>query len=258
LAHADVQTALITALTFLFSLFVIPLVSLRAAHSETTTVAVAANFTAAAKDIEKAFEAATGHDLVLSFGSTGKLYAQIIKGAPFDAFLAADATRPMKLETDGQAVVNTRFTYALGQIVLWSPKDGVDVRSLLFAGDYNKLAIANPKTAPYGAAAVQALEKLNLLEMAQGKLVQGDSIAQTHQFVSTGAADLGFVAMAQVALDGSGSKWAVPADLYAPIAQQAILLNKGANNAATVAFLDFLKSSDALTIIKSYGYGVEN
>lgn len=229
-----------------------------AAQAETTNVAVAANFTAAAKDIEKTFETATGHDLVLSFGSTGKLYAQIIKGAPFDAFLAADATRPMKLETDGQAVADTRFTYAFGQIVVWSPKDGVDVHSRLSAGNYNKLAIANPKTAPYGAAAVQALEKLNLLEMAQGKLVQGDSIAQTHQFVSTGAADLGFVALAQVALDGSGSKWAVPADLYAPIAQQAILLNKGANNAATVAFLAFLKSPEALAIIKSYGYGVEN
>ncbi|OEJ66942.1 molybdate ABC transporter substrate-binding protein [Magnetovibrio blakemorei] len=228
------------------------------AHADTTNVAVAANFTAAAKDIEKAFKSATGHDVVLSFGSTGKLYAQIIKGAPFDAILAADAARPIKLEADGQAVANTRFTFAFGQIVLWSPQDGVDVRSLLSTGNYNKLAIANPKTAPYGAAAQEALEKMNLMKMAQGKLVQGDSIAQTHQFVSTGAADLGFVALAQVALDGSGSKWAVPSDLYAPIAQQAILLNKGTNNPATIAFLDFLKSSEAITIIKSYGYGVEN
>lgn len=228
------------------------------AQADTTNVAVAANFTAAAKDIEQAFKTATGHEVVLSFGSTGKLYAQIIKGAPFDAFLAADAARPTKLETDGQAVAGTRFTYAFGQIVVWSPKDGVDVHTQLSAGDYNKLAIANPKTAPYGAAAMQALEKLNLLDMARDKLVQGDSIAQTHQFVSTGAADLGFVALAQVALDGSGSKWVVPADLYDPIAQQAILLNKGANNPATVAFLDFLKSPEALTIIKTYGYGVEN
>jgi molybdate transport system substrate-binding protein len=226
-------------------------------HAESTNVAVAANFTAAAKDIEKAFKTSTGHDVVLSFGSTGKLYAQIINGAPFDAFLAADAARPSKLETDTQAVAGTRFTYAYGQIVLWSAKQNVDVHNLLLAGDYNKLAIANPKTAPYGAAALQALEKLNFMEKAQEKLVQGDSIAQTHQFVSTGAADLGFIAMAQLAQDGSGSKWIVPSDLYDPIAQQAILLNKGANNVATVAFLDFLKSPEALTIIKSYGYGVE-
>lgn len=222
----------------------------------TTTVAVAANFTAAAKDIERAFEAASGYDLVLSFGSTGKLYAQIIKGAPFDAFLSADQMRPEKLEQERRGVADTRFTYALGQIVLWSSKTGVDPQALLTAGTYNKLAIANPKTAPYGVAALQALQNLELLKGAKTKLVRGDSIAQTHQFVSTGAADLGFIAQAQVALDVGGSTWPVAPDLYQPIAQQAILLPRGQDNAATRAFLTFLKTPEALDIIRMYGYGV--
>lgn len=242
------------ALTIAFVFLCSPIL----AHGETTNVAVAANFTAAAKAIQQDFEFATGHKLVLSFGSTGKLYAQIIKGAPFDAFLAADALRPQTLEQDGQAVQGSRFTYALGQIALWSPKGGLDVKDMLQTGHFNKLAIANPQTAPYGVAALQTLEALGLSTVTEDKLVKGDSIAQTRQFASTGAADLGFVALAQVALDTSGSLWVVPDALHAPIEQQAVLLNKGADNPATIAFMAYMKTKNTLKIIKSFGYGVKD
>jgi len=223
--------------------------------AEAVNVAAAANFTAAAKYIEEAFEAATGHDVVFSFGSTGKFYSLIVNGAPFDAFLAADAVLPEMLEGEGHAMAGTRFTYALGTLVLWSPRPGQDLKARLLAGSYEKLAIANPKTAPYGAAAVQALEAMGLSRDASDKLVQGDSVAQTRQFVASGAADLGFVALAQVVLDPSGSTWFVEEDLYDPIAQQAVLLIEGADNAAALAFLEFLKGPQAVEIIRSFGYG---
>jgi len=225
------------------------------AQAETVNVAAAANFTAAANDIEEAFEAATSHDVVFSFGSTGKLYSLIVNGAPFDAFLAADAVLPERLEGEGHAIAGTRFTYALGTLVLWSPRPGQDLKARLLAGSYERLAIANPKTAPYGAAAAQALEAMGLTQDASDKLVQGDSVAQTQQFVGSGAADLGFVALAQVVLDPSGSTWLVDEGLYDTIAQQAVLLVQGADNAAALAFLKFLKGPRAVEIIRSYGYG---
>lgn len=226
-----------------------------------TTIAVAANFTAAAKDIAQAFSAQTGHKAVLAFGSTGKLYTQIAHGAPFEAFLAADQLRPEKAEAEGLAVKGTRFTYANGKIVLYSADpsmiDGMG-GVLKQPERIRKLAIANPKTAPYGAAAMEAMRNLGVLAGLSDKLVQGDSIAQTHQFVATKAAQLGFVAYAQVIHAKDGSTWEVPEYLYAPIRQDAVLLKKGETSEAAKAFLAFLQSSDAKAIIRSYGYGIEN
>lgn len=226
-----------------------------------TTIAVAANFTATAKDIAKAFEMETGHKAILAFGSTGKLYAQIVHGAPFDAFLAADQARPAKAEAEGFALKGSRFTYATGKIVLYSADASlVDDGGAVLAnpGAISRLAIANPKTAPYGAAAVQVLERLGLYDGLKPKIVQGDSIAQAYQFVVTGNATLGFVAAAQVATSKTGSKWVVPEDLYIPIRQDAQLLAKGAGSDAAKAFLAFLKTPQARSIIRAYGYGVED
>lgn len=224
-----------------------------------TTIAVAANFTAAAKEIVQAFEAETGHEAVLAYGSTGKLFAQIAYGAPFDAFLAADEVRPAKAVDDGLAVKGSRFTYALGKIVLYSlDQNLIDASGeVLSRGDsFAKLAIANPKTAPYGAAAIETLQKQGVYAAVRGKIVKGDNIAQTHQFVMTENAQLGFVALAQVIKAQAGSKWVVPEELYTPIRQDAVLLERGQNNEAATAFLDFLKSEKGRAIIRSYGYGV--
>ena len=229
------------------------------ARAAETNVAVAANFTAAAKDIASAFKAETGHEAVLSFGSTGKLYTQIANGAPFQVFLAADTKRPAKALAEGLGVAGTSFTYATGKIVLYSVDaalvDG-DGKVLGTPDKFEKLAIANPKTAPYGAAAVEAMTKLGVYDSVKAKIVQGDSIAQTHQFVATGNAQLGFVALSQVVADDKGSKWVVPADLYAPIAQDAVLLKTGADSEAAKAFLAFLKGDTAHAIIEKYGYGL--
>ncbi|MBI1194659.1 MAG: molybdate ABC transporter substrate-binding protein [Gammaproteobacteria bacterium] len=231
------------------------------AQAETATIAVAANFTDATRDIVPLFEKATGHTVKVSYGSTGKLYAQIENGAPFDAFLAADINRPSKAERDGLAVNGTRFTYAKGKLALWSAKPGrfEDGGAYLKTGDFERVAIANPKTAPYGLAALQVLEHLALDHELQGKLVQGDSIAQTFQFVVSGNAEIGFVALSQVrAWKGDkGSAWEIPEPYYAPIEQQAILLTRGADNPAAWAFLAFLKGAEARTVITRYGYGVE-
>jgi molybdate transport system substrate-binding protein len=228
------------------------------AHAGETLVAVAANFTAAAQEIGAAFTEATGHDVRFSFGSTGKLYAQISHGAPFDAFLAADAARPEKAEAEGLAVPGSRFTYALGRIVLFSADpDLVDKAGAVLKDPeaFDKLAIANPVTAPYGAAAVEALTALAVHDAITPKLVQGDSIAQTLQFVTTGNAQLGFVALSQVAGHDDGSRWLVPQDLYAPIRQDAVLLTPGTDNAAALAFLDFLRGPNAAAVMDRYGYG---
>lgn len=222
-------------------------------------VAVAANFTAPAQQIAAQFEQDTGNKAVLSFGATGKFYAQINNGAPFEVFLAADDETPMKLEQEGQAVRGTRFTYAIGKLVLWSAKDGyVDARGdVLRSGDFAHLSIGNPKTAPYGAAAVETLTKLGLYERLQPKLVQGENISQAQQFVSTGNAELGFVALSQVWKDGklsSGSAWIVPSNLYSPIRQDAVILKKGEANPAARALETYLKSDKAKAIIRAYGY----
>lgn len=230
------------------------------ARAEETQVAVAANFTAPAKLIAAEFEKETGHKAVLAFGATGKLYAQIKNGAPFEVLLAADDRTPAKLEEEGMAVRDSRFTYAVGQLVLWSARpDLVDEEGeVLEKGDFKHLAIANPKTAPYGAAAIETLTALKLLEALTPKLVQGENIAQTHQFVVSGNAELGFVALSQVWKDGkltSGSAWVVPEALHTPIRQDAVLLNSGAGNAAAVAWLDFLKGEKAREVIHAFGYG---
>lgn len=230
------------------------------ADAAETNVAVAANFTAAAKDIAKAFEAETGHKAVLVFGSTGKLYAQIANGAPFHVFLSADAKTPKQTTDEGLAAPNTAFTYAKGKIVLFSADAAVvdGAAEVLRTPDaFSKIAIANPQTAPYGAAAVEAMKKLGVYDGLKDKIVQGDSIAQTHQFIMTHNAQLGFVAYAQVIHDKTGSMWLAPESLYTPIRQDAVLLKPGMNNEAAQAFFKFLQSDAARTIIAAYGYGLE-
>jgi len=228
------------------------------AFAGTALVAVAANFTAPAKEIGAAFAEKTGDSIQFSFGSTGKLYTQISQGAPFDAFLAADDVRPVKAETEGYAVARSHFTYAVGKLAPWTAKPGVvDADgAVLKSGSFAKLAIASPIAAPYGAAAVEALAKLGLYDTLKPKLVQGNNISQAHQFVATGAAELGFVALSQVKLDPSGSRWDVPQDLYAPIHQDAVLLKPGAANPVATAFLGFLTSPEARAVLAKYGYGV--
>jgi molybdate transport system substrate-binding protein len=232
-----------------------------AAHADEVQVAVAANFTAPMQKIAAEFEKDTGHKAKLAFGATGKFYAQIVNGAPFEVLLAADDETPARLESEHRTVPGTRFTYATGKLALWSAKDGyVDGQGrILRTGDYAHLAIANPKTAPYGAAAIETLTKLNLAERVQGKLVQGENIGQTYQFVSTGNAPLGFVALSQVYRDGkftSGSGWIVPANLHGPIRQDAVILARGSANPAAKALEAYLKSDKARGIIRSYGYAL--
>jgi len=232
-----------------------------AAQANDVQVAVAANFTAPMQKIAAEFAKDTGHKAVLAFGATGKFYAQIVNGAPFEVLLAADDATPARLETEHRTVPGTRFTYAIGKLALWSAKEGVvdNQGQVLKTGDYAHLAIANPKTAPYGAAAIETLAKLNLLDRVQGKLVQGENIAQAYQFVSTGNAPLGFVALAQVYRDGrftSGSGWIVPATLHAPIRQDAVILAKGSANPAAQALEAYLKSDKARGLIRSYGYAL--
>jgi molybdate transport system substrate-binding protein len=220
-----------------------------------TNVAVAANFTEAAKEISAAFKQKTGHDVVLSFGSSGQFYTQITQDAPFQLLLSADEERPKKLIEDGLAVANSRFTYAIGKLVLWSKTlDFVKGEETLEAGAFTRLAIANPTAAPYGAAAVETLKALKLYETLQPKIVQGTNIAQTFQFIETGNAELGFIALSQLIGHPSGSLWLVPQTLYAPIRQDAVLLKKGAANEAATAFLSFLKGPEARAIIIKYGY----
>ena len=222
-------------------------------------VAVAANFTEPAKDIAAAFEKKTGNHVVMSFGASGAFFSQIEQGAPFEIFLSADAERPAKLEADGFGVTGTRFAYAYGQLVLWSPTPGlVDSQGAVLAkGHFDHLGMADPAAAPYGAAAVETLKKLGLYDKLQSKIVKGASIAQAFTFVQSKAADLGFVALSQVIKQPGGSEWIVPKADYTPIDQQAVLLKPGANDPAARAYLDFLKSPQAVAIIKSYGYQVK-
>jgi molybdate transport system substrate-binding protein len=223
------------------------------------SLAVATNFTVPLKRIAEQFERDTGHKVQASYGATGKFYAQIQHGAPFQILLAADDETPARLEKEGAAVVGSRFTYAIGKLVLWSAKDGmVDATGEVLAkGQFTRLALANPTLAPYGGAAVEALKKLRLLGALESKFVYGDNIAQTHQFIVSGAAPLGFVAMSQVFEGGrlkSGSAWVVPGSLHAPIRQDAVLLTKGQGQPAVEAFLAFLKGAKAQAIIRSHGY----
>jgi len=218
-------------------------------------VAVAANFAGAFQQITAAFQADTGHTVITSVGSTGKFYQQVKAGAPFDVLLAADDETPKKLEDEGLAVQGQHFTYAKGKLVLWSAKpDLVDPKGeVLSKGNFDKLALADPKLAPYGVAALEALGKLGVLD----KLVQGESIAQAYQFIATGNADVGFVALSQVAPPGkapTGAWWVVPARLYTPLLQDAALLQKAEGSAAAKALLAYLKGDKARAIIKAHGY----
>jgi molybdate transport system substrate-binding protein len=223
-------------------------------------IAIAANFTGAAKEIAASFEHQTGHKAVLIFGSTGKLFAQISHGAPFDVYLAADQKRPLKAENDGLAISGTRFTYAIGKISLYSANPVLidSTPQILTTNGFAKLAMANPKTAPYGAAAQEVLKKLKLYDKVRSKIVMGENAAQTYQFVMTGNAQLGFVANSHATANKDGSRWLVPSNLYTPIRQDGVLLKHGATNRAARSFLLYLKGQNARAIIQKFGYDVGN
>ena len=229
------------------------------ALADDVQVAVAANFSAPMKEIATAFEQETGHKVLISSGSTGKLYEQIRNGAPFQVFLAADDKAPAKLDSESMTVPGTRFTYAIGKLVLWSAKPGfVDGKGeVLKKGVFQHIAVANPKLAPYGAAALETMTKLGVLAGIEPKIVQGENISQTQLFVASGNAELGFLALSQVMKDGKpveGSMWVVPADLHSPIRQDAALLATGKGKPAAEALMKYLKSDRARVIIKSFGY----
>jgi molybdate transport system substrate-binding protein len=227
------------------------------------TVAVAANFVEPLETLQKMFGEETGHELVVVPGSTGKLYAQIVNGAPFDILLAADQERPEKLAAEDQGEPESVFTYAIGRLTLWSPEPGVvaeDGAKTLREGDFLHLAIANPELAPYGLAAQQTLQNLGLWDGLQDRIVRGENIAQTFQMVESGNAELGFVALSYVASERNrnpGSRWDVPGELHEPIRQDAILLQRGAENEAARAFLAFLKTPEAREVIERFGYAVD-
>jgi len=226
------------------------------AYAGEIRVAVAANFAPTLAEIADAFEAKTGHQVILASGSTGKHFAQIINGAPFDAFFAADVERPRLLDEAGVGIPGSRYTYALGRLVLWSPEPGFvdDAGAILFGDGYARLAIANPRLAPYGSAAKMVLEELGLWEILQDRLVRGENINQAFQFVHSGNAQLGFVAASQLTgeeFSARGSRWQVPATLHAPIRQQAILLT---DSDIARQFMEFTLSFEADRIILDNGY----
>ena len=231
----------------------------QASWSATVLVAVAANFSKPMTEIVSQFEKATGHSAKLSFGSSGKFVSQLENGGPFEVLLSADEKGPEKLEQAGLTVPNSRFVYALGRLVLWSatPNFVDDKGKILMTSNFKHLALADPKVAPYGAAAIDVLKKLKLFEKLQPLFVQGENIAQTYQFISTANAELGFLALSQVIENGKivgGSSWIIPDNLHAPIRQGAVLMKKGAENPAARALIDYLKSIPALAIINKYGY----
>lgn len=228
------------------------------ALADQVPVAVAANFTAPMQKIAAEFEKDTGHQVVASYGATGKFYAQIRNGAPFEILLAADDETPARLVKENAAVAGSQFTYAIGKLVLWSAKpvivDGAG--EVLKQGGFEHIALANPKLAPYGAAAVAAMKALGVYDSLQPKFVTAENIGQTYQFVSSGNALLGFVALSQVLKDGriEGSAWVVPAKLYPPIRQDAVILDKGRGRPAAEALMKYLKGDQAKAVIRSYGY----
>jgi len=233
------------------------------AFAEPLRIAVASNFLVPAKALVARFERTSGKAITVSAGSTGKLYAQIVNGAPYGIFLAANVSEPKRLEADGRAVAGSRFTYATGRLVLWSRNPALltagDGADLIRRQDFTCLAIANPRTAPYGAAAVQAMQALGLDPMGLGpRLVRGENVSQAHQFIASGNVDVGFVALSQVGnprRPAKGSYWLVPADLHDPIEQQAVLLARAAADAHANAFLRYLRSPEARALIAGYGYG---
>ena len=247
----------------IFALLVFFHILLTTASAEEVRVAVAANFRAALSEIVKLFERDTRHTALVSSGSSGKFYAQINHGAPFDVFFSADVARPQLMEEEGLAVPGSRFTYAIGRLTLWSPDPNMikgEGLTVLSNGPFEHLAMANPKTAPYGAAAKHILEALGLWNHIKGRIVQGENIGQAFHFVYSQNAQLGFVALSQVLgpkINGAGSRWDVPENLHEPLRQQAILLITGQQNKAATAFLDYVKGPKARTIIEQFGYGLE-
>lgn len=230
-----------------------------AVQAATVQVAVAANMAAPLQALLPGFQRDSGHSATVVLGSTGKLYAQIRNGAPFDVLVSADEATPARLETEKMAVAGTRTTYAIGRLVLWSPrKDQVDAQGrVLQNGTFQHLALANPATAPYGAAAVQAMEQLGVRAHLQARWVLGESVAQAYQFVASGNAALGFVALSQVWQGGQlreGSMWLVPQSLHAPLRQDAVLLQRGQGNPAAAALLAYLRSDQARSVLRSFGY----
>ena len=225
------------------------------ARAGTTNIAVAANFTDAAKEIASAFKAKSGHEAILSFGASGQIYTQIQQSAPYKVFLSADDERPKKLAEEGLAIQGSRFTYAIGKLVLWSKdQDLIKGEATLKANAFSRLSIANPSAAPYGAAAIEVLEALNLYGTIKTKIVMGNTIAQAFQFVETGNAEIGFVSLSQITGNKAGSRWMVPQSLYTPIRQDAILLKNGETDDASREFISFLKGPEARAIIEKYGY----
>lgn len=246
MARGRILAAVVVATVALFS---------GAARADKAHVAVSANFTEPVKEIAAAFKAESGHDVVLSFGSAGQFYTQIKQEAPFEVFLSGDEDRPKKLIEEGIAVAGSRFTYAIGKLVLWSRDPGlVKGEETLREGRFNKLAIGNPLAGPYPVAAIALMKSLNLYDRLKPKFVEGATISQVYQFIDTGNAEVGFVALSQVMDGANGSRWIVPQDMYPTIQQDAVLLRKGANNPAAVAFLVFLKGGRARAIIAKYGY----
>jgi molybdate transport system substrate-binding protein len=228
------------------------------AEAGQTNVAVAANFTEPAKEIAALFQQKTGNVAVLSFGASGAFFTQIAHDAPFQVFLSADAERPKAAVEQGFAVAGTLFTYAIGKLVLWSKVvDVTNGEAALKGGAFSKLSIANPASAPYGAAAIETMKALGAYDALQPKIVQGASIAQAFQFVDTKNAELGFVALSQLYGVTDGARWMVPQSLYTPIRQEAVLLKKGEGDEASKAFLDFLKGPEARAIIAKFGYALE-
>lgn len=242
------------------ALLVTLLLMATAAHADEIPVAVAANFTAPFNKIVAEFEQDTGHKVIASFGSTGKFYAQIRNGAPFEILLAADDETPARLVKEGAAVAGSPFSYAIGKLVLWSAQPAVvDAKGeVLQRGGFEHLALTNPKLAPYGAAAVEAMKKLGVYERLTPRFVTAETITQTHQFVSSGNSLLGFVALSQVQKDGQieGSAWVVPAHLHTPIRQDAVLLNPGRDKAAAAALLRYLRGAKAQAVIRRFGYEI--
>lgn len=238
-------------------------ISVSAALADEVQVAVAANFTEPMKKISAEFEKTTGHKVALSFGSTGKFYSQIKAGAPFEVLVAADDETPLKLEAEGAAVKGSHFTYAIGKLVLWSAKEAIvdDKGEVLKKGGFDHLSVANPKLAPYGAAGIETLKALGVYDAISPKIVQAENIAQAYQFIATGNALLGFVALSQViGEDGkvkSGSIWVVPERYYTQIRQDAVLLDKGKDKAAAAALVKYLRGDYAKGVIKSFGYALD-
>lgn len=246
------------SLSFLAVILTITSLVVGQSYAEEAIIAVATNFTDAANEIAAAFAATTGHQALLSFGATGQLYTQIAQGAPFEAFLAADDNLPARAINEGYGVEGTLFTYAIGRLVLYSAQvERVDGPETLARNDFDKIAIANPDTAPYGRAAVETMQSLGVYDALQSKLVQGQNIGQAFQFIETGNAEIGFVALGQVSQNETGSRWIVPLGHYQPIKQDAVLLKIGQDNPAAVAFLEFLKGEEAVRIIEKYGYAID-